>query len=38
VLDGEALEILRRANPFPQLPAAKPGMRDAFLAPISFTR
>jgi periplasmic protein TonB len=38
VLDEEALGILRRANPFPQFPAVKPGMRDAFLAPISFTR
>jgi periplasmic protein TonB len=38
VLDEEALEILRRANPFPPFPAAKPGIRDAFLAPISFTR
>jgi protein TonB len=37
-LDGEALEILRRASPFPQFPAAKPGARDAFLAPINFTR
>ncbi|OKO72890.1 hypothetical protein AC629_37200 [Bradyrhizobium sp. NAS80.1] len=37
-LDKEALEILRRATPFPQFPAAKPGVRDAFLAPISFTR
>jgi len=36
VLDREALEILRRASPFPAFPAAKPGAQDSFLAPVSF--
>jgi protein TonB len=38
VLDREALDLLRRASPFPPFPAAKPGMRDTYLAPVSFAR
>jgi protein TonB len=38
VLDQEALEILRRASPFPPFPAAKPGAQDSFIAPVSFSR
>ena len=38
VLDREALDLLRRANPFPSFPAAKPGAQDSFLAPVSFSR
>lgn len=38
VLDREAIEILRRASPFPAFPAAKPGAQDSFLAPVSFAR
>jgi periplasmic protein TonB len=34
VLDREALEILRRASPFPAFPAAKPGEQDIYTAPI----
>jgi periplasmic protein TonB len=38
ILDREALDILRRASPFPAFPAAKPGTQDSFVAPVSFTR
>jgi protein TonB len=38
VLDREALEILRRASPFPAFPAAKPGARDIYIAPVNFAR
>jgi len=38
VLDGEALDLLHRASPFPSFPAAKPGAQDSFLAPVSFSR
>jgi protein TonB len=37
-LDREALAILRRASPFPPFPAAKPGKRDAWIAPVTFVR
>jgi len=37
-LDREALELLRRASPFPPFPAQKPGAHDAFLAPVAFAR
>ena len=36
VLDHEALEILRRASPFPPFPAAKPGPQDSYIAPVNF--
>ncbi len=36
VLDREALEILRRASPFPPFPAAKPGPQDSYVAPVIF--
>jgi protein TonB len=38
VLDREALEILRRASPFPAFPAAKPGSQDSYIAPVNFAR
>lgn len=38
LLDREALAILRRANPFPPFPAAKPGEQDAWIAPVTFLR
>jgi periplasmic protein TonB len=38
VLDREALEILRRASPFPPFPAAKPGEKDSYIAPVNFAR
>jgi protein TonB len=38
LLDREALDILRRASPFPIFPAAKPGDRDSYIAPVSFSR
>lgn len=38
VLDREALAILRRANPFPPFPAAKPGEQDGWIAPVTFLR
>jgi periplasmic protein TonB len=38
VLDREAIEILRRASPFPAFPAAKPGAQDIYTAPVSFAR
>jgi len=31
VLDREAIEILRRASPFPPFPAAKPGTQDFYM-------
>ena len=37
-LDREALEILRRASPFPAFPAAKPGAQDTYIAPVGFAR
>jgi protein TonB len=36
-LDREALEILRRASPFPPFPAAKSGPQDSYVAPVNFT-
>lgn len=36
ILDREALDILRRASPFPAFPAAKPGTLDSFIAPVNF--
>jgi len=38
VLDREALEILRRASPFPAFPDAKPGAEEAYIAPVNFAR
>jgi protein TonB len=38
VLDREALEILRRASPFPPFPEAKPGPSDSYVAPVNFAR
>jgi periplasmic protein TonB len=38
VLDEAALDLLRRASPFPAFPAAKPGAQDSFLAPVNFGR
>jgi len=38
VFDREALDILRRASPFPAFPAAKPGTQDAYIAPVNFAR
>jgi periplasmic protein TonB len=38
VLDEAALDILRRASPFPSFPAAKPGTQDLYLAPVAFAR
>jgi protein TonB len=38
VLDREALDILRRASPFPAFPAAKPGTEDSYIAPVAFQR
>jgi periplasmic protein TonB len=38
VLDREALDILRRASPFPPFPAAKPGAQESYLWPMHFTR
>ena len=37
-LDREALEILRRASPFPPFPAAKPGPQDSYFAPVNFAK
>jgi periplasmic protein TonB len=36
VLDREALEILRRASPFPAFPAAKPETKESFIWPANF--
>ena len=38
VLDEAALDLLRRASPFPAFPAAKPGSRDSYIAPVDFSR
>lgn len=38
VLDHEALEILRRASPFPPFPTAKPGTQEIYIAPVNFAR
>jgi periplasmic protein TonB len=38
VLDREALDILRRASPFPAFPTAKPGAQDSYIAPVNFAR
>lgn len=38
VLDREALDILRRASPFPPFPAAKPGAQESYLWPMHFAR
>jgi periplasmic protein TonB len=38
VLDREALEILRRASPFPAFPDAKPGSAETYIAPVNFER
>jgi periplasmic protein TonB len=38
VLDREAIDILRRASPFPSFPAAKPGAQDTYIAPVNFSR
>jgi protein TonB len=38
VLDREALEILRRASPFPPFPAVKPGPQDSYIAPVNFAK
>jgi protein TonB len=38
VLDHEALDILRRASPFPPFPTEKPGPQDTYFAPVSFAR
>ena len=35
-LDQAALDLLRRASPFPPFPAAKPGERDSYVAPVNF--
>ena len=37
-LDQAALEMVRRANPFPAFPEAKPGSQDSFVAPVNFSR
>jgi periplasmic protein TonB len=37
-LDQEALDLLRRASPFPPFPAAKPGEKDSYIAPVNFSR
>ena len=36
VLDREALEIVRRASPFPPFPAAKSGPQDSYVVPVKF--
>jgi protein TonB len=38
MLDREALEILRRASPFPAFPDAKPGAQETYIAPVNFKR
>jgi len=38
LLDEAALDLLRRASPFPAFPAAKPGSRDSYIAPVDFSR
>jgi protein TonB len=37
-LDREAMDILRRASPFPPFPTAKPGTQDSYIAPVNFAR
>lgn len=36
VLDHEALDVLKRASPFPAFPAAKPEAQGSYLAPLTF--
>jgi len=38
VLDEAAIDILRRASPFPAFPVAKPGAQDVYMAPVAFAR
>jgi protein TonB len=38
VLDQEAIAIVRRADPFPKFPAAKPEAQDAWTWPMTFDR
>ena len=38
LLDEAALDLLRRASPFPPFPALKPGSRDSYIAPVNFSR
>jgi protein TonB len=38
LLDQEALAIMRRANPFPKFPAAKPGTEDFWVWTMNFDR
>jgi periplasmic protein TonB len=38
ILDRAALEILRRASPFPPFPAAKPEDRESYVTPVEFYR
>jgi protein TonB len=38
VLDHEALDVLKRASPFPAFPAAKPEAQGSYLAPLTFGR
>jgi protein TonB len=38
VLDREAIEILRRASPFPPFPSAKPGTQDLYIWTVNFDR
>ena len=38
VLDAEALNLLRRASPFPPFPSGKPGDHDSYIAPVNFSR
>ena len=35
-LDQEALDLLRRASPFPPFPLTKPGEKDSYIAPVNF--
>lgn len=37
-LDQEALDLFRRASPFPPFPAEKPGDQDSYIAPVNFSR
>jgi protein TonB len=38
VLDQEAIAIVRRADPFPKFPAAKPQAQDVWASPMTFDR
>jgi periplasmic protein TonB len=38
ILDRAALEILRRASPFPPFPAGKPEAQDFYITPVEFYR